>query len=672
MSFPAWIAALALTVSFVASAQTPAASGGASTPPPIIPVETMFKRAAYDLLTLSPNGKYMAATVPLNDRSNLVVLDMEKKSATVLTNFKESDVFRIFWANDDRIIYATGDMQGKDFRTVGGLYAIDRDGKSPVTLVEPLADTATRLQYVYRETRVLARIPNNTTEVLVAANDRDAESVDIYRMNIQNGRKSLVSQSSPGNVLQWVLDRDQVPRAALSMDMKKKRWWFSYRSATGGEWKKLAEWNESLNNVVIPYAFDPSDPKTMYVRSNVGRDTLAFFRFDPEAGKLGDMVVGTDRYDMGSFLLIGSPLGERGSLIFGGTEEKPGALIGVHFQGPTRTTAWFDDEARKLQAAIDASLPGTVNLFDPTKPRSLIYSYSGREPGRWYMFDREKRSIEDTGVRRMPWIDPNQMGSVRYVTYTARDGMKIGGYLTLPKTFKQGEPPPFVVLPHGGPWARDTDGFEPEAQFLANRGYAVLQPNFRGSVGYGANHLRKSYVQWGGTMTDDILDGVEWAIKEGFADKNRIGVYGASYGGFAALSVMVKRPDLFKWGINYVGVVDLAVSQDTQPAQLFGDFAELAKALNGDQKANAAAFAEQSPARHVSKISAPVFHAYGGRDRNVDFANGREIRAAFDKAGKKYEWMFVGDEAHGYRQMPNVVEFYTRFEKFIKANTPAP
>jgi dipeptidyl aminopeptidase/acylaminoacyl peptidase len=517
----------------------------------------------------------------------------------------------------------------------------------------------------------LGRVPGSADEMFVSANDRTFETQDLYRMNLRTGRKVLVSISTPGNVMRWVLDKDNVPRAALSMDAEKKRWWFSYQAPGKTEWTTLAQWDENLRGVVIPVAFDPVDPRFIYVTSNVGRDTLAFFRFDLEAGKLGEMVAGTDRYDMGSFLLVGMPLGEGGQLLFGGTDDEPGKLIGLRVRADKLTTVWFDDEARRLQAAVDKALPGHVNLFDPRQKRSLVRSYSATDPGAWYFFDKDKLSLEDTGIRARPWIDPAQMAPMTYVTYAARDGMKIGAYLTLPKAHRKGSPSPFVVLPHGGPWAKDNWEFDAEVQFLASRGYAVLQPNFRGSTGYGAQHLRASYKQWGASMTDDIIDGVEWAIREGYADRNRIGVYGASYGGFATLSVMTKRPDLFKWGVNYVGVTDMTVHQDTQPAQLRGDFTALAKALTGDQRADAAAFAAQSPARHVDKIAAPVFHAYGGQDRNVDFANGREIRSAFDKAGKPYEWMFVGDEAHGYRQTKNVVEFYSRFEQFIKANTPA-
>jgi dipeptidyl aminopeptidase/acylaminoacyl peptidase len=243
--------------------------------------------------------------------------------------------------------------------------------------------------------------------------------------------------------------------------------------------------------------------------------------------------------------------------------------------------------------------------------------------------------------------------------------LRVDGYLTLPSSWSQGKPVPLVINPHGGPWAKDNWNFSPEVQFLANRGFAVLQPNFRGSTGYGARHLRLSYKQWGGTMIDDMIAGVEWAIRQGFADPARVGAFGASYGGYAALMLLVRRPDLFRWGVNYVGVTDMEVHQDTQPAQLYGEFGELAKLINGDKRTDKDLFVDQSPARHVERIKAPVLHAYGGEDRNVDFANGRVIKAAFEKAAKPFEWMFVADEAHGYRQDKNVLDFYGRVETFL-------
>ena len=634
-----------------------------------IPVETLFKKAAFRRIALSPDGKFLAALAPLNGRQNLTVVDLEKRAGTILTNFSTGDVNTIFWASNNRLIYTTGDQQGLEFRGDGGLFAIDRNGDNPRTLVKPVREDSA-LKFVFRETTVLQRIKGNSDEVLVEANDRSADTQDLYRMNIQSGRKVLVNTSSPGNVIRWVLDNDEQPRATLSMDMKKKRWWFSYRSGDSDTWQTLAQWNEQLRDVIIPLAFDPADKQMMYVASNVGRETLALFKFNPATGKLGELVYGDDRYDIASLELLGTEAQDENvsPLLFGGTREAPGKLLGLRYQANKLKTVWFDENAMRTQAMVDATLPETLNTFPINPRRTLVYSRSDVNPGEWYIFDQDKRSLETTGIAARPNIDPKQMVAMRPVSWTARDGVRIDGYLTLPRGYQSGKPVPLVLHPHGGPWARDEWRFDPEVQFLANRGNAVLQVNFRGSTGYGAQHLRLSYKHWGDSMIDDMIDGVEWAMKQGYADPQRVAVYGASYGGYATLMAMVRRPDLFKWGVNYVGVTDMTVHQDTQTGQLHGDFAELAKVINGDQRIDAALFDQQSPARHVAVISAPVFHAYGGEDQNVDFANGRTIRSAFDNAKKPYEWMFVADEAHGYRQEKNIFEFYKRFDAFMKKN----
>ncbi|MBI3368818.1 MAG: S9 family peptidase [Burkholderiales bacterium] len=609
--------------------------------------------------------------MPLNGRYNLVVVDLAEKKPLVLTRFEKGDVLSMFWANDERLLYTTGDQQGLELYGDGGLFAVNRDGANPRTLVEPVVGWSSVAKFVFRMTTVVRRIKDAPEEVLVSANDRNADSQDIYRMNILTGRKSLLSFESPGQVLRWAVDSDLQPRATMSIDARQRRFWSALRGADGKGWRTIAEWDENLKDVIIPAAFAPRDPKLLYVASNVGRDTLAYFKYDTEAMKLGEMVAGTERYDLASFLLIGAPLGEGGGLIFAGpTEEDPQQLVGLRAALDRTTTVWFDEEAAKLQRTVDAAVPGAVNTFDPFRKRSLVSSRSSVQPGVYYWFDRDKRQLEDTGINLRPWIDPALMAPMQAVSWTARDGMKIDGYLTLPKHYKKGSPVPLILHPHGGPWAKDNWEWNPEVQFMANRGFAVLQPNFRGSTGYGAKHLRASYKHWGDTMIDDMLDGVQWTIDQGYVDKDRIGVYGASYGGYATLMCLVRRPDLFKWGINYVGVSDMFVHQDTQPAQKYGNFTEMAKVINGDQRADRALFEATSPTLQVGKIAVPVFHAYGGQDRNVDIANGNAIKAAFDKAGKQQEWMFVADEAHGYRQDKNVFEFYSRFEAFILAHTP--
>lgn len=637
---------------------------------PLIPVETLFRKPAYRNVVLSPSGRLFAATIPLLGRYNLVVIDLADKKPAVLTRFEKADVNSVFWAAEDRLLYTTGDQQGLEFRGDGGLFAVNTDGSNSRTLVEPfmLENVA---KFVFRMTTVLRRIKGTPDEVLVSANDRSADTQDVYRLNIRNGRKTLLSLDSPGHVNHWAVDAELQPRAAFSIDMRKRRFWSSLQGADGKGWHPIAQWDEQLTGVIIPIAFDPSDSKQLYVSSNVGRNTLGLFRYDTKAMKLGEMIAGTDGFDLGSFLMLGAALGEGARLLFSGTDDAPGKLIGLRANLDRTTTVWFDEDAARSQHALDAALPNAVNTFDPNKRRTLVFSSSPTHPGALYWFDQDKHQLEDSGVQLRPWIAPAQMAAMQYVTWTARDGMKISGYLTLPKNYNHDHPVPLILHPHGGPWAKDNWDFNPEVQFMANRGFAVLQPNFRGSTGYGARHLRASYKQWGGAMIDDMIDGVQWAIDQGYADKNRIGVYGASYGGYATLMCLIKRPDLFKWGINYVGVSDMFVHQDTQPAQLYGDFAELAKVITGDQAIDREMFEATSPARQVEKIAVPVFHAYGGEDRNVDIANGNVVKSAFEKSGKIHEWMFEADEAHGYRQDKNVFEFYKRFERFAMANTPA-
>jgi dipeptidyl aminopeptidase/acylaminoacyl peptidase len=625
-------------------------------------LEDFFSKPAYGSLVLSPGQRHLAALVPAGGRRNLAVVDLDTRAAALVTAFTGSDVNTVFWARDDRLLFTTGDQQGLEFRGDGGLFAVDRDGSNARVLVEPLA---ARGAYVARLTQVLARVAGSSAEVLVSANDRSADTQDVYRMNVTSGRKSLVLQTSPGHVKRWVLDGRQQPRAAFCMEPGRRRYAFAAQREGSRQWTTYAEWDEQLRDVILPLAFAGAAPDTLYVASNAGRDTLALFTFDLASGRLGPLVYGDDRYDIASFELLGMALGEGGRLIMG-TQAGGGKLLGLRYNAEKPRVVWFDEAAARVQASVDAALPGLVNVFEPQRGRALVFSSSDVEPGRYHLFDFDSSTLEDTGVRVRPRIDARQMRPMQPVSWMAHDGLRVDGYLTLPARWSPGRPVPLVVRPHGGPWAKDNWGFNAEVQFLASRGYAVLQPNFRGSTGFGAQHLRLSYRQWGGTMIDDMLAGVDWAVREGYADPAVVGAWGASYGGYATLMLLVRRPDLFRWGVNYVGVTDMEVHQDTQPAQLHGEFAALARALNGDKRADAELFAAQSPARHVQRIRAPVFHAYGGSDRNVDFANGQAIKAAFEKAGKPFEWMFVADEGHGYRQDAHVLEFYGRVEAFIR------
>ena len=623
-----------------------------------IPVETLFKKPEFSSIALSPNTKLLAAIAPYKGRNNLVVLDLEKKTLSRVTAATDTDIDTFFWLGNGRLIFSTGDQQGFEFRGNGGVYAIDADGSNARELNKSSREKLSEGQRVLRVYLPLGPVRGSADEIYVNSNERSSDSNDIYRVNTRTGRKTLITFDTPGKVDRWVFDKDQVARAALAQDRKAMTAAFFYRADEKSPWQKMHEW-DLLEEEITPEAFDRNGK--LYVTSNVGRDTKALYEYDVAGKKLGKMIYGDDRYDLSPPTVWG---GGRVGIRFA-SEDDDDQVIGVSYTADKPKTVWFDEKFAKVQAELDRAFPGAINTFGSIKDQMLVRTRSDRNPGTVYMFDRVKPTLTEL-LRFRDWIKPDQMSEMKPITFTARDGMRIEGYITLPKSYKSGSPVPMIVHPHGGPWARDRWGFNPEVQFMANRGYAVLQVNFRNSTGYGMKLLRSGYKQWGEKTQDDIYDGAMWAIKEGYADKDKVGVYGASFGGYSTLMQLVRYPDLYKFGINYVGVTDMFVHQDTQPAQRFGDFGDLAKRTNGDAKLDRDMFERTSPTLQAKKIRAPVMHAYGGEDRNVDIANGDAVKKAFERAGLTVDYTFVSEEGHGYREDANVFMFYKKFDAFMK------
>ena len=348
------------------------------------------------------------------------------------------------------------------------------------------------------------------------------------------------------------------------------------------------------------------------------------------------------------------------------------ALIGVRFQADQPGVVWFDRDMVRLQQVVDKALPDTFNVLqvaDENPQRAVVFSYSDVNPGVIYLLDTEKLTLEEL-VKVRPWLDPRQMAERKPVHYSARDGLDIPAYLTLPKG-PNDRKPPLVLIIHGGPWVRGYSwGFDTLAQFFANRGYAVLEPEFRGSLGHGWKLYSSSFKQWGLAMQDDITDGAEWLIREDIVDKNRICLYGASYGGYATLWGLIKTPDLYRCGVASVAVTDLNLLFDVDWSDLVGspyrwlDYE--ARDLIGDPKSDAEKFRSVSPLVNADKLKAPVLLAYGGLDHRVPIKHGNELREALDKYGKTYEWVLYSDEGHGFSKDENRFDFYRRVDAFLK------
>ena len=360
-----------------------------------------------------------------------------------------------------------------------------------------------------------------------------------------------------------------------------------------------------------------------------------------------------------------------GGLIFDRQKKK---LIGINYQADVQGQKWFDPDLEKLQKMLDATFPKTTNvIFGAGEGRDtvLVRSYSDRDPGMFHLLDRAKIAIEPL-MKTREWLDPALMSERKFITYKARDGLTIPAWVTIPKD-SSGKNLPLIVHIHGGPHVRGYTAASvwgrPEAQFLASRGYVVLEPEPRGSMGYGKELYLKSFKQWGQAMQDDITDGALHLVKEGIVDKNRMCLYGGSYGGYASAMGLVKDPDLWKCGAPYVAVTDLFLLADASYTDV-ADFAQTAgfKKVIGDSSLDKEMFTKNSPALQASRIKVPVFIAMGSEDVRVPLVHGETLRDGIRKNGGKVEFVVYNGEAHGFNLDEHVFDFYKRLEKFFAEN----
>jgi dipeptidyl aminopeptidase/acylaminoacyl peptidase len=623
-------------------------------------VETFFQNPAFSAGKLSPNGRYVALTVaPKGARTQLVVLDTEKLAAKAIAAPVDSDVDEFHWVNDERLIFSLDDRQTADGDNIlgPGLFAVNRDGSEYRALVErgqPWVRELGERRDLNAFTWFLATTRHKNSDdifVLQPRANRPGEptAVSILRLNTRTGR--TLPYSRPGNSIGWLIGTDDVPRATLTYEGGRLA--VHYLDPKDEKWRQLADFEPFKAEGFYPAAFGPDG--TLYVHANNGRDKSSLYRFDFAKGEVDpEPVVSVAGYDFTGALLVDKS-----------------RFLGVHYVSDAKSTVWLEPEFKALQAKIDALLPTTVNIVDvpirAESPHVLVRSFSDVDPGAFMLFNTRTDKLTVLG-QTMRDIDPRQMGRRDMVRYKARDGLEIPAWLTLPKDGK-GKKLPMVVLVHGGPWVRGGEwGWNTEAQFFASRGYAVLEPEFRGSAGYGFRHFSAGFKQWGLAMQNDIADGARWAVAQGIADGSRICIAGASYGGYSASMGLINDPDLFRCGINWVGVTDI----DLMFSPIWGA-GRHAKTFNmhtllGDPEKDVERFKATSALQQASRIKQPLLLAYGGADRRVPIVHGVRLRDAVQKTNPHVEWVEYVEEGHGWFLVKNRVDFWTRVEKFLERN----
>jgi dipeptidyl aminopeptidase/acylaminoacyl peptidase len=609
-----------------------------------------FKNPEYAGFQLSPNGQKLAVLAPYEGRMNLVVMNTDISDGRFVTNVKSQDVSGFFWVNDERLVF----VMDKDGNESFGMFAVNADGSRPRTLAEPVdeqikAGAATKIVV----TQLLDLLRDDDEHILVTNNERRAANPDVYRMNVYTGRMFLEIKN-PGNVAGWVTDFDgEVIGAGFSDGAENG---ILMRDRESGEFREIARFRYDAPSWQPAAIKD--DGRHGWVSSRITpdgqpRDKAAIYEFDFETQTMGDLVFEHDKVDVENVMM----------------SEKTRDMVGVSYTWHKPERVYTDPRWKAMMAGIDQALPNTVNTVSSLsrdESVAVITAYSDRQPAQYYLYDTNDRALRYLGESR-PWIKAEELAEMKPVTFTARDGMELQGYVTLPPG-SDGKNLPTVVHPHGGPWARDGWGYNSNVQFLANRGYAVLQVNFRGSTGFGLQHYTASRKQWGRAMQSDISDMLEWAVDEGITDPERVCIFGASYGGYATMAGLTFTPELYQCGINYVGVTDLVVFQETMPTA-WEDGKIVMSEMVGDIETEEEFLEEWSPSQNADKIQAPLFMAYGKKDPRVHIDNFKVMEDALKEAGKKegrdYWTMVKKDEGHGFRKQENVYDFYGRVDSFL-------
>ena len=391
------------------------------------------------------------------------------------------------------------------------------------------------------------------------------------------------------------------------------------------------------------------------MNSNRGRDKSAIRTLDPATGKEGQVLFEHPDYDVNG-------------VQYSRQRKK---IESFDLTTWKQERKFVDPVAEQRNATLAKKLPGydfSLQSHNKDETRWIVAAYNDRTQGTRYLFDAAAGALTKL-ADITPWLPEADMAEMKPITYKTRDGLTIHGYLTLPKGVTASRLP-VVINPHGGPWARDDWGFSPEVQLLANRGYAVLQMNFRGSTGYGRKFWEASFKQWGGTMQDDITDGVQWLIKEGIADPKRIAIYGGSYGGYATLAGITKTPELYAAAVDYVGVSNMFTFMGSLPSY-WEPFRKMLYEMAGDPVADKKMLEAVSPVYNVDKIKTPLLVVQGANDPRVKQAESEQIVAALRKRGVSVEYLLKDNEGHGFRNEENRFEFYETMIKFLGQHIPA-
>lgn len=624
---------------------------GHAAPTPI-PIKDLFRPAIMGALNLSPSGRYLAIVHRDDkDNHNLLVKDLTDESYSALRGTPTFGVYGTKWRDDDHLILKI--LQDNEYNF--GLY------------VAPRANLRKNRPLNVREAFHLIGMPRDRPDRLLvwcidsAFNDRrEGCALEIGIDNNNSSIASLTGIAAPyrvidppatGDVTGWMADYDGEPAICYtSKDGVVTA--YRYLPATKS-WQKLPF---DLDDITI-HDVDP-DGRHLWIAQHLESGESVLRRYDPRENTFEDPIFKDPDYDLG-----------QADLWFSNNTRK---LAGFYLPRHKLTCQWFDSDFATAQTAIDQKCPTLSNRLIDLSSDCHAFLFRCESPSvspRYYLVDVAQKSLRALG-NACPWLDGVPMADTQPVAFTARDGLKLEAYLTLPAEASRNHPVPLVVLCHGGPWARDTWSYDPEVQFLTSRGYAVVQPNYRGSEGYSPAVSLRPYWDFA-RMRDDVIDATHAVVRTGLIDPGRVAIMGGSFGGYLSLASLVAEPDLYRCGVTECGVFDWeSLLRNRHRYGSRAGYERWADHL-GRPGRDSAGFDEISPLRHLDRVKAPVFIAHGKDDQVVDIAQSKALAAGLKKLGLPHETFFRDLEGHGFYGTKSNLEYYTQLERFLAKNLAA-
>ena len=599
-----------------------------------IPVDDFFRTFDKAYYHISPDGKSLSYLKLQDKKLDLFVENLATGNSVQLTHLTEKTISFHFWTSNNELIYYTED-ESKDRRS--DIFVINKDGSKQVQLS---ANEKTRLKVI--EDQLI-----DDKYIIVASNKRDSTVFDVYRLNVRNGQMDIAAKN-PGNVTEWMTDRKGTLKLAIASDGVNET--LLYRENENQSFKPIL--SNNFQTTFQPVAFAENDQNLLYAISSVNRDKNALVALDLKTGKEKQVLFADDSLNV---------VDAR----YSRAQKK---MLFVTYESWKKKKYYLDDVSKNTYGTIDELLPGSEwRIVDKNKAENVfvIRTFTDKNPGSYYLYFADQNRLRKlTDINSA--IKEDRMSDMKPISFKSRDGLIINGYLTLPRN-KKAANLPVVVLPHGGPGGRNSWGYNAEVQFLANRGYAVLQVNYRGSTGYGKAFYVAGFKQWSDKIQQDVNDGANWLITQKIANPKKIAIYGNGFGGYIALNCLYKNPDLYSCGGSNSGVINLFSYLKTIPPFLKSNL-QMYYEIIGNPVTDTDYMRFASPVFHADRFKSPLFIAQNPKDPRVNVAEGVQFIKELKKRNVPVTYIEKEEGPNPVLRQQGRTALYKALEEFLKTN----